>query len=328
MFDKVRNQFVWTIMAIISTIMIISFAAIYTSASISLNKQVDSQPSIRSQGLVPGEGVVSFFQKQREEYARRALGELLATLLMAGAMTLGVVYALSRYIANRAIAPIEEAYNKQRQFVADASHELKTPITIIGANVDAAMADSQGPSKWLENIQAEVEHTGKLVTDLLSLATLDAGQSDAARQWFDASEVCRDVVEQCRILSDEKDLELTIKIADALPAYGDAERLRQVLTILVDNAIKHTKKGQEIGISAVRKNNQTEISVSNTHARIPKDELSRLFGRFYQSDDSHSKKGHGLGLAIAKKTADTMGWTLAAKSGNKNVTFMLSIPRQ
>lgn len=112
MFDRVRNQFVWTIMLIISMILTVAFVAIYTSASISLTRQIDSQAQIRSQGLTAGDNIISFFQRQREEYARRALGELSATLLLSGVATMAeVVHLLSRYIANRAIAPIEEAYN-------------------------------------------------------------------------------------------------------------------------------------------------------------------------------------------------------------------------
>jgi len=105
MFDKVRNQFVWTIMLIISMILIVAFVAIYTSASISLTRQIDSQAQIRSQGLTAGDNIISFFQQQREEYARRALGELLAYFVTCRALPpVAVVYLLSRYIANRAIA--------------------------------------------------------------------------------------------------------------------------------------------------------------------------------------------------------------------------------
>ena len=320
MFDRLRRQFVWTIMLIISAILIMSFSAIYISAAISLGRRVDSpSPTVSA-----GDSVTSFFQQQREEYARRALAELLATLLLAGAVTLSVVYVLSRYIAQRAIGPIEEAYNKQRQFVADASHELKTPITIIGANVDAAIADNKKPSKWLENIQAEVEHTGKLVTDLLALATLDADRFETPKQWFNAADVCREVVEQCAILADERGLNVQVQLTDTLPMLGDEERLRQLLTILVDNAIKHTKKGGEIRIKGARKGGTTEISVRNTHSHIAPDELAKLFERFYQSDDSHRKRGHGLGLAIANNIATHMNWSLRATSGKQDVTFRLS----
>ena len=327
MFDRVRNQFVWTIMLIISMILTLAFVAIYASASISLTRQIDSQAQIRSQGLTAGDNIISFFQRQREEYARRALGELSATLLLSGVATMAVVYLLSRYIANRAIAPIEEAYNKQRQFVADASHELKTPITIIGANVDAAIADSKKPSKWLDNIQAEVEHTGKLVTDLLSLATLDTGQYQVQKKWFNAADVCNEAVEQFTILADERGLSLRSEIADTLPVLGDEDRLRQIINILIDNALKHTHKDGEIVVKSLRKGNATEIRVSNTHEHISDKELAKLFGRFYQSDESHSRRGHGLGLSIAKNVASQVNWSLSAKSGKNNVTFTLGIPR-
>jgi signal transduction histidine kinase len=105
---------------------------------------------------------------------------------------------------------------------------------------------------------------------------------------------------------------------------GDEERLRQLLTILVDNAIKHTKKGGEIRIKGARKGGATEISVKNTHSHIAPDELAKLFERFYQSDDSHRKRGHGLGLAIAKNIATRMNWSLRATSGKQDVTFRLS----
>lgn len=326
MFKNLRNQFIITIMLIISVILVMSFAAIYVSAANSLGRRLDL-PSASIVGDGIGSGVVDFFQKQREEYASRAMNELLITLIISGASTMVAVYFVSRYIADRAISPIEEAYEKQRQFVADASHELKTPITIIGANVDAAMADSKKPSKWLENIRSEVDHSGRLVSDLLTLAKFDIEQAPVVRRRFDIAEMCHDLAEQFTILSTDKDLTLTKECEKPLQVVGDEERLRQIMTVLLDNAIKHTEKGGKIWLSAQRRREEVVLMVENTHEDIPASQLSHLFERFYQGDQSHAGKGTGLGLAIARKIARHMKWTIDVASSGGKVSFTVVVPR-
>ena len=162
---------------------------------------------------------------------------------------------------------------------------------------------------------------------MLSLATLDTGKYQVQKKWFNAADVCNEAVEQFTILADERGLSLRSEIADTLPVLGDEDRLRQIINILIDNALKHTRKDGEIVVKSLRKGNATEIRVSNTHEHISDKELAKLFGRFYQSDESHSRRGHGLGLSIAKNIASQMNWSLSAKSGKNNVTFTLGMPR-
>lgn len=324
MFNNLRSQFVATIMLIISVILIMSFAAIYVSAASSLGRRLD----VPSPGLVGGDvgnGVVDFFQKQREDYAKRAMNDLLLTLILSGLGTLTAVYFVSRYIADRAIGPIEEAYEKQRQFVADASHELKTPITIIGANVDAAIEDAKNPSKWLENIRSEVDHSGRLVSDLLTLARFDIDQVPASKRRFDVAEVCDDLADQFTILANEKDLIVTKDLHSPLNIVSDEEKIRQIITILLDNAIRHTKHGGYIAIRAVRKKDKAKIEVENSHDDIPADKLAHLFERFYQADASHNKGGTGLGLAIARSICQQMKWSLEPVSREGKIIFSLII---
>lgn len=326
MFNSLRSQFIATIMLIISVILIMSFAAIYVSAASSLGRRLDT-PSGTTLGSDVGDGIMSFFQKQREDYAERAMSDLLLTLIISGLATLTAVYFVSRHIADRAIGPIEEAYEKQRQFVADASHELKTPITIIGANVDAAIGDSKKPSKWLENIRNEVDHSARLVNDLLVLARFDVDQMPSNKKRFDIAEVCRDLAGQFGILASEKDIKLTKRLNGPLYAFSDEEKVRQIMTILLDNAIKHTQKGGQVLVAGSRKKDHITLRVENSHEDIPAEKLDQLFERFYQADDSHSNRGTGLGLSIAQKIARHMKWSLEARSADGTVSFSLTVPR-
>lgn len=324
MFNSLRNKFIITTMSIISVILIMSFVAIYVSASYSLGRKAVLPPSITV--VDADNGIIGYFQQQRDEYVRRAMNELLATLILAGSITLIAVYFVSRNIADRAISPIEEAYEKQRQFVADASHELKTPITIIGANIDAAIADSKKPSEWLENIRSEADRSGRLVNDLLMLARLDIDQATTRRARFSIAKVCEDLVEQFAILANEKDIKMKGTFNGVLNVVSDEDRLRQVVAILLDNAIKHTEDGGQVMVRAYRKKGAIVVEVENPHDDISREKLDLLFERFYQGDDSHSRGGTGLGLSIARRICQQMKWTLEPTSRGGKVAFTLCAP--
>jgi len=320
MFRKLRVQFIVMTMSIISIILIVSFTAIYLSTAHSLHRSLDPPPR-RLQQQEESESDMLYFEQQRARYAERALTELVITLIVAGAGTLIAVYFVSRYVANRAIRPIEEAYEKQRQFVADASHELKTPITIIGANVDAAIGDRKKPSKWLENIRREVDHTGTLITDLLTLATIDAEKLPVNKKSFDATKVVSELTDQFAVLAAEKRITLSSELPTSLPITSDEDKLRQILSILLDNAIKHTKNNGTVVVTARQGTDETVFVVENSHEDIPAEKLALLFERFYQTDESHSNVGHGLGLAIADKIARQMKWPITVSSKNGIVAF-------
>lgn len=330
MFDKLRRQFIITTMLIVSAVLVVSFTAIYLSAANSFDRNIAGPPPFEPGGprfMQLGSETRSLFDERFQEVAARSLNELLINLIVAGIVILIVVYFVSRFVAGRAVGVIEKAYEKQRQFIADASHELKTPIAIIGTNVEAAISDTKKPSKWLNNIKSEAERMGRLVNDLLQLARLDAHtEGGTTNNTFNVSAMLGDIADCFSPFAAKKDVVIVRKFASPLKITCDEDKLKQLLTILVDNAVKYTKSGGKVTLASTKKGGTVTLSVANTHPRVRPAELDRFFDRFYQADPSHRTAGHGLGLSIAKDTAAELHASLYATSHKGTITFSLELP--
>lgn len=321
-------QFIITTMTIVSVVLIIAFTMIYTSTASSLNRMPGQAPigqnAPRFERFNADTRV--FIEEQRKEYAERTLSGLLVTLFITGFITLTAVFFISRFMADRAVGVIENAYTKQRQFIADASHELKTPITIIATNADAAISDQKKPSKWLLNIKDESERMGRLVSSLLQLAQLETPLEKSQFTTFDLSRTVENVIDNFLILATNKNIEIVSKVSKPLEVTSDSDKLQQLVTILIDNAIKYTKPGGKVSVTSIVANDMYKIRVSNSHPNIGEDKLNMFFDRFYQADTSHRANGHGLGLSIAKETAEQLGILLKASSSDGNVYFDINLP--
>lgn len=226
------------------------------------------------------------------------------------------------------VKPVESAFEKQKTFVADAGHELKTPIAVISANIDVLMADI-GDNRWLQYIKTENERMGYLVKSLLQLARNDADRVEYHFAPFDLATSINNAVLpfESVIFEDGKTLELDIP--EKMPAFGDEPHLKQVIIILVDNAIKNSDKGALIRVKAFNENQKSVLKVYNTGHGIKKEDLEKIFLRFYRSDSSRARKtgGYGLGLAIARTIAEAHYGTLtAASEKGKWAEFTLTIP--
>lgn len=238
------------------------------------------------------------------------LRNLLLTFIVVGALMLGVIYLISLYFAKRAIKGIEEAWNKQKQFVADASHEFKTPIAVINANADALLLGEKGKKKkWIEYIKAETNRMNRLVTDLLYLATTENIDIEFENVTFNISEIVNNIILSMETVIYEKELVLNQNIEEDLFFKGDASKIEQIMIILIDNAIKYTDKLGKIKIDLKRNNKTIEFSVENTGTGIEKENLSKVFDRFYRKDAARTgtDNSYGLGLSIAKVAIERMG---------------------
>lgn len=246
-----------------------------------------------------------------------SLNRLLFTFVVVGIFMLGVIYVISVYFARRSVKEIEEAWNKQKQFVADASHEFKTPIAVIEANADALLLEEkQNNKKWIDYIKAETGRMTRLVTDLLYLAKTENMDMEFDDVPFDISEVLKKVVLSMEAIIYEKDLTLIQDIEDNLFFKGDTARIEQVMIILIDNAIKYSGASGEINISLKRNNKLVELSIENTGDGISEEDISKIFDRFYRSDKARTgtDNSYGLGLSIAKATIERMGGKIIAHS--------------
>lgn len=304
MFRELRNKFILTNMIITSVILIVAFGTIFAVTAFSnMNR-----PPRMERPEIPTEMREAFNEAIENDRAQR-LGRLGITLLLVAIGTELLVFAASYYYAEKSIKPVKEAYDNQREFIANASHELKTPIAAARANFEALSTTEQ---PWTNNVDSELDRAAKLVGDLLTLARTD-GRAVAEKKETDLVKVVRKRERLIEARLGDKKLECSLpEVLKMKIAKADFE---QVLDILLDNAVKYSKSKIDITLSDKR------LIVKNDGKTIPADKLTKVFDRFYQTDKT--AEGSGLGLAIAKATVDRNGWAIRAESDKKTTSFIL-----
>jgi signal transduction histidine kinase len=244
-----------------------------------------------------------------------------------------VIFGVSWLLATWAITPIAEAWDKQKQFIADASHELKTPLTIIATNTDVVLANAndtvQNQSKWLSYIKSETVRMSKLVSDLLYIAKSDVNEVAMVMTEFNLSHTVQGVCLVFESVAFEKGKFLDSNIVDGISYKGDEDRIKQLITILVDNAIVHSNGNANIMVSLCYDvKDKVKISVSNTNGEdIPKGYEERLFERFFRVDKARNRSNgsHGLGLNIAQSIVKNHGGTISVTSTSDHVVTFTAI---
>ncbi|UQZ34078.1 two-component sensor histidine kinase [Paenibacillus sp. PK3_47] len=241
---------------------------------------------------------------------QKILTNLIYTFTLVGLVMLVILFFTSRYFANRSIKPVQEAFDKQKQFIADASHELKTPLAIINTNADVLLANGEDTilqqSKWLHYIKSETARMAKLTNDLLYLTEMDDSRTGMIHAPFNISEAVENIILTMEAVIFEKNVVLEYDIEPDLTVHGNSEQIKQVVMILLDNAVKYTGPKGEVTLSLRKQHNDVLLSVTNTGEGIAPEHLNRIFDRFYRTDTSRARKlgGHGLGLAIAKSIVE------------------------
>lgn len=234
----------------------------------------------------------------------RVLQQLLLALLGLGAGSAVVLGGGSWWLAGRALRPAQAAWVRQQAFVANASHELRTPLTLLRASAEVARrglsAEDRDGRDLLEDVLQEADHMNRLVEDLLLLSRLDAGRLVPAREPIALPALLADVQRQVGRLAVERNVAVTVTAATGT-ALADPTRLRQVLLILLDNALRHTPGGGQIGLTARPEGRTVQIRVTDTGSGIAPEHLAHVFERFYRATGAPgTQAGTGLGLAIAK----------------------------
>lgn len=246
--------------------------------------------------------------------------------LLFGVIALMAISFISVHIANRIVSPMEETYKRQKQFTADAGHELKTPIAAVAANIELLRRD-MGENKWLENIAYENERMRELVTELLELAQNE--NKTAERKTTDLSRLVNGAILPLEAAAFEKNIIIESDIAEGVTANIDEKSVAQLVAILVDNAVSHTRCSEgengKVSVALSAAKGAAVLSVTNPGEEIPASEREKLFERFYRGDSSHEFNGHyGLGLAIAKAIADANGAKISVTCQNDLVTFIVA----
>ncbi len=252
------------------------------------------------------------------------LKTLLRNVLIFGGAAIIILFFISLWLSKRIIRPLEENDLRQKQFISDASHELKTPVSVVSANAEM-LAREIGENEWLGNIRYENERMGELVRQLLDLSR--AENAEAAAETVDLSRAVTGEVLAFESLAFEKGRTLESDIEDGIAVSGSRTQLSQIVSILLDNAVRHAE-GQTVGITLKRHGHAASLSVVNDGAEIPPEKQAHLFDRFYRVDEArNSEDGHyGLGLAIAKAVAEKHGGSIGVSCGNGKVCFTVTLP--
>ena len=255
---------------------------------------------------------------------RRMMGSYLVIALAALALLLGVSVLLSHW----ATRPVEKAWKQQRQFLSDASHELKTPLTVILSNAELLEQTElpDKPARWTDNILSEAGRMRSLVEEMLTLARADNMVRTAVMAEVSLSDVAADCALAFEPVAFEAGKPLEYQIDDGTLVLGDGDKLRQLISILLDNAIKYGADGGTITLSLQKTDRQARLTVSNPGDPIPPEQLGRLFERFYRADVSRGEKsGFGLGLPIARTIAEEHKGTLRAESDAGSTRFIYTM---
>ncbi len=230
----------------------------------------------------------------------------------AGALLLAAVGGW--LLALRSIRPVDQAFGRMRNFMADAAHELRTPVAVLKGHAEVALRHPRSPEDYVETlkaIHAETDRLGGILANLLTLATADAGAWPERREALFLDDVLLDAASSARALAGQKDIALEVSSLDEMPVRGDPQLLHQLFMILLDNAITATPEGGVIFLAARRIGATGEVVVEDTGPGISDEALARAFERFYRGDPARSRSaGAGLGLPIAHWIAESHGGTV------------------
>ena len=305
MFRKLRNKLIFINLGITSLVVVIVFTVIYISST----RIADNRPPMPSDNRLEFEfsqDVEDFVEMSITVERQTAARDLLITLIISGVAIEIMVAFISYFLAGEAIKPVREAYEAQKVFIANASHEIKTPLAAISANLEAADIKN---NRWISNVEKETAKLTILNGELLTLARTDLINTVNLEEVDLGAATLREL-ETFEPRLDGIDFEKDINMGKVKINISD---YRQVLGILMDNAIKYCDKKISVAL------NDRELKIKNDGTMISEKDLAHIFDRFYQADKS--AEGVGLGLSIAKALADCNNWKISVKSSDSVAEF-------
>ena len=264
---------------------------------------------------------------------RAILDQLFLILLIGGGLGSLVAIAAGYFLAGRALVPIRKSWEQQQRFVSDASHEIRTPLAVIQSRTDLLFRE---PSATIEEkavdisiISKEVRRLNKLVNSLLTLTRSDSNQMEVKKVNFFLDELVAEIMEQYEDIAAFQEKSMTSYAPEQVVFLGDQERIHQLLVILIDNALKFTDVGGEIRLSCVKTATSIVLAVEDNGIGIPKEDIPKIFDRFYQVEKSRTaNEGSGLGLSIAKWIVEAHQGTIKVTSEpNKKTRFEITFSR-
>ena len=256
------------------------------------------------------------------------LRSLLTGSLLIGLAALAVLFVCSYVLSGAVTRPVGRAWQQQKQFLSDVSHELKTPLTVILSSTEL-LEQSAAPEQkqYVDNIRAESRRMKQLVEDMLTLSRIQRSDAPLPDTAADLSDAAANVALRFEPVAYEAGLTLSYDIAPGLLVRGDSDKLEQAGAVLLDNAIKYAAPGTEVRLDAVRQGKNACLWVENEGDPIPADKLPHIFDRFYRADESRTDGGSfGLGLSIAKAIVETHRGAIRCDSGGSTTRLTITLP--
>lgn len=246
--------------------------------------------------------------------------------LIFGAAALIIFFFVSVFLAKAIVKPLEESHRKQKQFISDAGHELKTPVSVVNTNAEL-LSREIGENRWLENIQYENNRMAILISQLLELARTETVSSH--KEKIDFGNLVKGEALPFEGVAFEKNIFISYNIAEGIFVNGNSDELKQLVSILLDNAVRHGESGT-VCVALTKERSNAVLSVTNNGKEIPKEIRKEIFERFYRLDNARTDDGnhYGLGLAIAKSITNSHKGKIEINCRNSLVTFTVTLPIQ
>ncbi|MCL1873587.1 MAG: HAMP domain-containing histidine kinase [Clostridiales bacterium] len=282
----------------------------------------------------PGEPVIGVIQVYADATNESFfLSRLLWVLLLISLAAVFCSFAVGWFMAGRALKPVSYAWKRQQELIGDASHELRTPLAVVQANLEVLREEIEEipeiSHSWLDNAFSECKRMGRLLTDLLFLAKTDAGEDRFIFEQINLSGLAGDLVSAMDPLFGEKQIDFISSVQPGLLVLADREKIKQVLVILIDNALKYTPAGGSVSLNVSLKGGKKIISVTDTGLGIALDDQAKIFDRFYRVDKARSRSqgGTGLGLSIAQQIIIQHQGKISVKSTlGEGTSFVVELP--
>lgn len=258
------------------------------------------------------------------EHLKDRVKESVLQIISISFVSLLLFLYISTRLADIAISPVEDAWNQQKQFLADASHDLKTPLTVILANTNIITSHKEdtieSQMKWIESTAEEANRMSDLVNKMLELAKGEVAKEDIKISEINLSEIVENSILQFEVVAFERNISIESGIQPNIIVKSHASTFSKILEILFDNAIKYSDENGKINVALYQSSKKVYFSINNKGEYINHEELPHVFERFYRTNKEREVGGHGLGLSIAKKKCDLLGAKISVESNEQNGT--------
>lgn len=273
-----------------------------------------------------GENTYNIIFMENENAIIRANSILLVSVILS-ILSILSIYIIGKKISKTIVKPVEETFEKQKQFISDASHELKTPLAVIEANADVLENEVKN-NKWIQYIQNEIESMNTLINELLTLTKIENIDNMRELKQINLSKELEIIVAMFESMAYEKEVIINSNIKENIETKANKEDIEHIVSTLLDNAIKHTKSKEQVIVELYREKNNIVIQIKNYGDPIPEDEREKIFERFYRIDKSRNRKEkrYGLGLAIAKSTVQKYNGKIEVLYKDNFTIFKVNMP--